>query len=288
MALTDITDTSSYLGRHTGPDSAEEQVMLERVGYASLDELVDAALPADIRSTELPQVGGSLTETDAQARLREYAGQNVVLKAFYGQGFSDTITPPVIRRGVVEDPGWYTAYTPYQPEISQGRLEALLAFQTMVSELTGLPVANASLLDEASAVAEAVGLMSRARKKGRRVVLDARLHPQVLAVAAERARAIDLEVEVTDLSAGLVGEDLCGVVLAYPATDGRSPTRRRSSPRSTSGAGWPPWPPIRCRCCCWSRPASWARTSPWAAPSVSACRCSTAVRTRRTWPSPTP
>ena len=220
MALTDITDTASYLGRHTGPDSAEEQVMLERVGYASLDELVDAALPADIRSTELPQVGGPLTETDAQARLREYAGQNVVLKAFYGQGFSDTITPPVIRRGVVEDPGWYTAYTPYQPEISQGRLEALLAFQTMVSELTGLPVANASLLDEASAVAEAVGLMSRARKKGRRVVLDARLHPQVLAVAAERARAIDLEVEVTDLSAELVGEDLCGVVLAYPATDG--------------------------------------------------------------------
>lgn len=220
MALTDITDPASYLARHTGPDSAEEQVMLRTVGYSSLDELVGAVLPADIRVSTTPQTGEPLSEQAAQARLREYAEQNVVLKAFYGQGFSDTITPPVIRRGVVEDAGWYTAYTPYQPEISQGRLEALLTFQTMVSELTGLPVANASLLDEASAVAEAVGLMARAKKKGRRVLLDARLHPQVLGVAAERARAIDLEVEITDLSSDLVGEDLCGVVIAYPATDG--------------------------------------------------------------------
>ena len=220
MALTDITDPASYLARHTGPDSAEEQVMLKTVGYSSLDELVDAVLPADIRVTAPPQTGAPLSETAAQARLREYAEQNVVLKAFYGQGFSDTITPPVIRRGVVEDAGWYTAYTPYQPEISQGRLEALLTFQTMVEELTGLPIANASLLDEASAVAEAVGLMARAKKKGRRVLLDARLHPQVLGVAAERARAIDLEVEITDLSTELVGEDLCGVVVAYPGTDG--------------------------------------------------------------------
>ena len=117
-----------------------------------------------------------------------------MLKAFHGQGFSSTITPPVIRRGVVEDAGWYTAYTPYQPEISQGRLEALLNFQTMVQDLTGLPIANASLLDEASAVAEAIGLMSRKVKKGRRVLLDARLHPQVIAVAAERARALDLSL----------------------------------------------------------------------------------------------
>ncbi|HHU68218.1 aminomethyl-transferring glycine dehydrogenase [Corynebacterium sp.] len=220
MDLHAITDPASYLARHSGPDAAEEQVMLGVLGFDSLTELVDAALPADIRLTEPLPRHEALTETDAQARLRGYAERNTVLRAFYGQGFSDTITPPVIRRGVLEAPGWYTAYTPYQPEISQGRLEALLNFQTMVSELTGLPVANASLLDEASATAEAVGLMSRAQRKGRRVLLDARLHPQVLAVAAERARAIDLEVAVEDLSSQLVGEDLCGVVIAYPGTEG--------------------------------------------------------------------
>ena len=220
MTLPPITDSASYLARHTGPDASEERVMLDALGYESLDALVDAALPADIRlAGDLPD-RPALSETQAQARLRTYADRNTVLKAFYGQGFSDTITPPVIRRNVVEDPGWYTAYTPYQPEISQGRLEALLNFQTMVSELTGLPIANASLLDEASAAAEAIGLMSRAKKKGRRVVLDARLHPQVLSVAAERARAIDLEVAVEDLSAELVGEDYCGVVIAYPGTEG--------------------------------------------------------------------
>ncbi|AJE33636.1 glycine dehydrogenase [Corynebacterium humireducens NBRC 106098 = DSM 45392] len=220
MALHPITDSASYLARHLGPDTAEEQVMLGALGYGSLAELVDAALPTDIRLTEPLPRHAPLSETEAQARLREYASRNTVLRSFYGQGFSDTVTPPVIRRGVLEAPGWYTAYTPYQPEISQGRLEALLNFQTMVSELTGLPVANASLLDEASATAEAVGLMSRAQRKGRRVLLDARLHPQVLAVAAERARAIDLEVAVEDLSGPLVGEDLCGVVIAYPGTEG--------------------------------------------------------------------
>lgn len=152
--------------------------------------------------------------------MREFANQNTVLKPFYGQGYSDTLTPAVIRRGLLEDAGWYTAYTPYQPEISQGRLEALLNFQTMIESLTGLPIANASLLDEASATAEAVGLMSRAVKKGRRVVLDSRLHPQVLTVAAERARAIDLEVEIVDVREGLVGEDLIGAVIAYTGTEG--------------------------------------------------------------------
>lgn len=220
MSLSQVQDSASYLARHVGPNPAEEEVMLGKLGYSSLDELVGATLPTDIRVSTTPQVGEALSESNAQARLRFYAEKNVVLKAFYGQGFSDTITPPVIRRNVVEDPGWYTAYTPYQPEISQGRLEALLNFQTMISELTGLPIANASLLDEASAVAEAIGLMSRVQKKGRRVILDARLHPQVLAVAAERARAIDLEVEITSLSSDLVGEDLCGVVIAYPGTEG--------------------------------------------------------------------
>ena len=209
-----------FISRHLGPDAAERETMLKALGYDSVDALVDAALPASIRATEALNLPEALSEDEAQAKLREYASQNVVLKSFYGQGYSDTLTPAVIRRGLLEDAGWYTAYTPYQPEISQGRLEALLNFQTMIESLTGLPIANASLLDEASATAEAVGLMARAVKKGRRVLLDSRLHPQVLTVAAERARAIELEVEIADVRDGIVGEDLVGAVLAYTGTEG--------------------------------------------------------------------
>ena len=218
--MTTSPKPASYMARHLGPDSTEQHELLERLGYSSIGELIDAALPSQIRAEEAPQLGEPMTEFEAQRVLRDYADANTVLRSFYGQGFSDTITPPVIRRGVLEDPGWYTAYTPYQPEISQGRLEALLNFQTMISELTGLPLANASLLDEASAAAEAVGLMHRKVKKGRRVILDGRLHPQVLSVAAQRARVLEMEVEVADVADGLVGDDLVGVVLAYPGTEG--------------------------------------------------------------------
>ena len=209
-----------FISRHLGPDEAERATMLKAVGYDSVEALVDAALPTTIRAAEALHLPDALSEDDAQAKLREYASQNVVLKSFYGQGYSDTLTPAVIRRGLLEDAGWYTAYTPYQPEISQGRMEALLNFQTMIESLTGLPIANASLLDEASASAEAVGLMARAVKKGRRVLLDSRLHPQVLAVAAERARAIELEAEIADVRDGIVGEDLVGAILAYTGTEG--------------------------------------------------------------------
>ena len=209
-----------YIARHIGPDQHEQQELLHVLGYDSIDALIAAAVPSGILADGPLELPEALTEYEAQARLRELAGKNRVLRAFYGQGFNSTLTPPVIRRGVVEDAGWYTAYTPYQAEISQGRLEALLNFQTMVQDLTGLDIANASLLDEASAAAEAVGLMARVVKKGRRVLLDARLHPQVINVAAERARAIDLEVEVVDLTEGVVGEDLVGAVFAYPGTEG--------------------------------------------------------------------
>ena len=161
----------AFLSRHLGPNAPERASMLEAVGYASVEDLVNAAIPQGIRTAALPQLPDALSEEAAQDKLREYANHNVVLKSFYGQGFSDTLTPAVIRRGLLEDAGWYTAYTPYQPEISQGRLEALLNFQTMIESLTGLPIANASLLDEASAAAEAVGLMARSVKKGRRVLL---------------------------------------------------------------------------------------------------------------------
>lgn len=220
MTLSAIKDPASYLARHLGPSREEERTMLAAVGYPDLDSLLDAAVPQGLRTNGLPSLPGALTEADAQLTLRAYAEKNTILRSFYGQGYHDTLTPPVIRRNILENPAWYTAYTPYQPEISQGRLEALLNFQTMVSELTGLPIANASLLDEASAAAEAVGLMSRAKKKGRRVLLDARLHPQVLNVATKRASALGLEVSTEDLSAGLVGEDLVGVVLAQIGTEG--------------------------------------------------------------------
>ncbi|MEH0147649.1 aminomethyl-transferring glycine dehydrogenase [Corynebacterium sp. Q4381] len=209
-----------YISRHVGPNQDERQKMLDILGYESIDALIAAAVPGGILMDGALDLPEALTEYEAQARLRELADKNRVLRAFHGQGFNSTLTPPVIRRGVVEDAGWYTAYTPYQAEISQGRLEALLNFQTMVQDLTGLDIANASLLDEASAAAEAVGLMSRVVKKGRRVLLDSRLHPQVVNVAAERARAIDLEVEVTDLTQSVVGEDLVGAVFAYPGTEG--------------------------------------------------------------------
>lgn len=209
-----------YITRHIGPDTQETEAMLAKVGYDSLEALTTAAIPADLLLQGPLNLPAPLTEYQAQDRLRELASKNEVLKAFYGQGYSSTLTPPVIRRGVVEDAGWYTAYTPYQPEISQGRLEALLNFQTMVQDLTGLDIANASLLDEASAAAEAVGLMARAVRKGRTVLLDARLHPQVLRVASERARTLDLEVEVVDLREGVVGEGLVGAIVAYPGTEG--------------------------------------------------------------------
>ena len=186
-----------FADRHIGPRESDLTGMLAHVGdgYASLDALVDAAVPASIRTDRplaLPEARG---ESQVLAALRAIAGKNTVLTQMIGLGYHDTVTPPVIRRNVLESPAWYTAYTPYQPEISQGRLEALLNFQTVVADLTALPVANASLLDEATAVAEAVALMHRSAK-GRTgvVVLDAECLPQTIAVTLGRAEAAGLGV----------------------------------------------------------------------------------------------
>ncbi|WP_444663568.1 aminomethyl-transferring glycine dehydrogenase [Cellulomonas sp. CW35] len=213
-----------FSDRHVGPRrGAETDAMLAVVGYERLEDLIDAAVPASIRTGRplaLPEAQG---EAEVQAALREIAGKNQVLRPMIGQGYYGTTTPPVIRRNVLESPGWYTAYTPYQPEISQGRLEALLNFQTMVEDLTGLPVANASLLDEATAVAEAVALMWRAQRgKAGTVVLDDQLFGQSLAVTVGRAEAIGLPVVVADLSQGLpqVEGDLIGLVVQQVAASG--------------------------------------------------------------------
>lgn len=212
-----------FVDRHVGPRGDETARMLAEVGYDSLDALVDAAVPATIRTDRPLALPAARSEEQVLADLRAITAKNQVLTPMIGQGYYGTITPAVIRRNVLESPAWYTAYTPYQPEISQGRLEALLNFQTMVTDLTGLDIANASLLDEATAVAEAVALMWRAaRGKAGTVVLDSQLFAQSLAVTVGRAQAIGLPVVVADLSAGLpdVDGDLVGVVMQQVASSG--------------------------------------------------------------------
>ncbi|WGH93174.1 aminomethyl-transferring glycine dehydrogenase [Auritidibacter ignavus] len=219
---------SSFITRHLGPTAQDVQTMLDTVGYASIEDLVDAAVPEDIRITEPLNLPAPLSEEQAQDRLREMAGKNQVKTQMIGQGFYNTFTPAVIRRNVVENPTWYTAYTPYQAEISQGRLEALLNFQTMVMDLTGLELANASLLDEASAAAEAMLMMRRAnRKKSKGIILvDENIFPQTLSVVTSRATMVDLEIDVRDLSNpdnvtdNLPEEGLCGIILQQPGNNG--------------------------------------------------------------------
>lgn len=213
---------SEFVARHIGPRPSDVDTMLQTLGYNSLEDLIDTAVPADIRQDAMLDIPAALSETQALAHLRDLASKNVMKTQMIGQGFYDTITPAVIRRNIVENPAWYTAYTPYQPEISQGRLEALLNFQTMVMDLTGLPIANASLLDESSAAAEAVLMMRRANKKKAKgkTVLDSNIFPQTIKVVQGRADALGFEVEVADLSAGLPEGDISGIVLQQPGSNG--------------------------------------------------------------------
>ena len=214
-----------FVDRHVGPRPRDVETMLEQVGSPTLDALVDAAVPATIRMSGALRLPPARTEAQVLADLRAIADRNQVLTSMIGQGYHGTVTPPVIRRNVLENPAWYTAYTPYQPEISQGRLEALLNFQTLVADLTALPIAGASLLDEATAVTEAVLLMRRA-VKGRPdgvVVVDADCLPQSLAVLRGRAAAIGLPLVVADLADGVptdLSAELVGVVVQQPGASG--------------------------------------------------------------------
>ena len=211
---------SVFAERHIGPSTEDHQAMLATIGLDSVSALVDLAIPAAIRTSGMPGVPDARSESEVQARLRELAERNVVTVPMYGLGYSQTVTPPVIRRSVLENPAWYTAYTPYQPEISQGRLEALLTFQTMCSDLTGLPTSGASLLDEGTAVAEAVALAKRVSKNGARCIVDPGLFPQSLAVTKTRAEALGLEIVTgsDDLASDLDGV-FC-VVVQLPTADG--------------------------------------------------------------------
>jgi glycine dehydrogenase len=216
-------ESTSFIGRHIGPRHGDTAQMLASLGYASLDELMSAALPASIRSSALV-LPAPVSEADAAAELRELAARNNPGESMIGLGYSGTITPAVIRRNVLEDPSWYTAYTPYQPEISQGRLEALLNFQTVIADLTGLPTANASLLDEGTAVAEAMTLVRRA-KRGTvgPFVVDGDVFPQTLDVVRTRAKAMDIEIVVADIGEKLPEGDIGGVLLQYPGASGAIP-----------------------------------------------------------------
>ncbi|HEY5115715.1 MAG TPA: glycine dehydrogenase (aminomethyl-transferring), partial [Nakamurella sp.] len=214
----------TFADRHIGPDSPGMATMLHLLDQPDLDALETAAVPASILGGAPLQLPAPASETEALAELRKLAAKNRPLVQMIGLGYHDTITPGVIKRNVLENPAWYTAYTPYQPEISQGRLEALLNFQTAVSDLTGLDIANASMLDEATAAAEAMTLIKRtATSKSSRFVVDADTLPQTIAVIQTRAEPIGIEVVVADLSAGVralpVG-DFFGLLLSYPGASG--------------------------------------------------------------------
>ncbi|MFB7620731.1 aminomethyl-transferring glycine dehydrogenase [Kitasatospora sp. NPDC056181] len=223
--LTELELASPFENRHIGPDAAAQEKMLAQVGYGSLDELAATAVPEAIRSITALDLPGGRSEAQVLAELRELAGRNQVLQPMIGLGYYGTFTPPVILRNVLENPAWYTAYTPYQPEISQGRLEALLNFQTLVSDLTGLPTSGSSLLDEGTAAAEAMALARRVTKvKGGVFLVDAETLPQTIAVIETRAEPTGVEVVVADLSAGIPAEiaerGVFGVLLQYPGATG--------------------------------------------------------------------
>ncbi|MBC7586206.1 MAG: aminomethyl-transferring glycine dehydrogenase [Tardiphaga sp.] len=212
---------TDFVRRHIGPSPSDIAAMLETVGASSLSALMGETLPASIRQKAPLDLGRAMSETEALAHMTELASQNRVFTSLIGQGYSGTILPAVIQRNILENPAWYTAYTPYQPEISQGRLEALFNFQTMICDLTGLDVANASLLDEATAAAEAMALAERASSaKTKTFFVDHEVHPQTLAVLRTRAEPLGWTLVVGDPLNELAGAEMFGALLQYPGTTG--------------------------------------------------------------------
>jgi len=219
-ALQDLLQTNDFTARHLGPSEAEQAEMLAEFGLKSLDELTDTTLPAAIRFEGDLNAGDGVTEAQALADLKALAQQNKVFRSYIGTGYYGTHVPPVILRNMLENPGWYTAYTPYQAEISQGRLEMLLNFQQTVMDLTGMPISNASLLDEATAAAEAMTLAKRSGKsKGNVFYVADNVHPQTLNVVQTRAEYFGFDVQVGD--ADHVPEGAFGVLVQYPGTHGQ-------------------------------------------------------------------
>lgn len=222
LTLSDLEQKDAFVARHIGPSTAEQQAMLQYLDVNSLDELIDQTVPEAIRVPAPINLAESRTEEEVLTYLKEVASKNVINRSMIGMGYTDTIVPNVILRNVLENPGWYTAYTPYQPEVSQGRLEALLNYQQMVLDLTGLDLANASLLDEATAAAEAMTLCKRMAKakKANAFLVDSNVHPQSISVIETRAEPLGYEVIVGDLNELVDQHEFFGVLAQYPGTEG--------------------------------------------------------------------
>ncbi|MBI2380208.1 MAG: aminomethyl-transferring glycine dehydrogenase [Gammaproteobacteria bacterium] len=220
LRLDALTQTDDFIGRHIGPDAGQTAAMLQTLGVADLAELIDQTVPEAIRLPEPIKLPGAMPEHEALAKLRGYANKNKVYKSMIGMGYNDTVTPNVILRNVLENPGWYTAYTPYQPEIAQGRLEALMNYQQMIVDLTGLDIANASLLDEGTAAAEAMAMAKRSAKaKSNAFFIDEDCHPQTIDVCRERAGGFGFEI-ITGPWTDAAKHEVFGALLAYPGTYG--------------------------------------------------------------------
>src|SRR6266404_4974382 len=213
-------DPNSFARRHIGPNEDEVRAMLREVGFESLNTLVEAAVPKNIRFDRELNLPEPKSETEALAALRAISRKNKIARSFVGCGYSDCVTPPVIQRNILENPGWYTAYTPYQAELAQGRLEALLNFQTMIVDLTKLDIANASMLDEATAAAEAMTLC-HASVPGRKTFLVAdNCHPQTIEVIRTRAKPLGIDIKVDNYTRFKFDESVFGALMQYPSTDG--------------------------------------------------------------------
>src|SRR6184192_3945954 len=213
-------DPTSFARRHIGPNEDEVRAMLREVGFESLDTLVEAAVPKNIRLDRELNLPESKSEMEALDELRAISRKNKIARSFIGCGYSDCITPPVIQRNILENPGWYTAYTPYQAELAQGRLEALLNFQTMITDLTGLEIANASLLDEATAAAEAMALRHAVVPNRKTFFVADNCHPQTIAVVQTRAKPLGITIKIGDYSCFKFDDTVFGALVQYPATDG--------------------------------------------------------------------
>jgi len=218
--LTELDSQQDFIARHLGPDETEQQKMLSALGYDNIEQFIEAVVPANIRMPDALDLPASLSEVQALQKLQEIAANNRVFKSYIGQGYYNTYTPTVIQRNILENPAWYTAYTPYQAEISQGRLEALLNFQTMVSDLCAMDIANASLLDEGSAAAEAMLLCLRMSKsKSTRFFVDKNCLPQTLAVMQTRAEPLEIEI-ISGKPEEAPAQDCFGMLIQYPGADG--------------------------------------------------------------------
>src|SRR5437868_13540966 len=214
------TNLDSFAHRHIGPNKEEIDAMLRELGFENLDTLIDAAIPKNIRLDRQLNLPEAKSESEALAELRAIAQKNKVARSFIGAGYSDCITPPVIQRNILENPGWYTAYTPYQAELAQGRLEALLNFQTMIVDLTKLDIANASMLDEATAAAEAMTLCHAAVPDRKTFFVADDCHPETIEVVRTRAKPLGIEVKTDNHTRFKFDKSIFGALIQYPATDG--------------------------------------------------------------------